>query len=89
MLTSDDIWAELRRRRIHAKDIARALGVAVSTVTRAINGETRAPDPDLLRRIAATINVPVNQLAPGKTPGPTSPKLPRHQPNTQTACPHG
>ncbi|MCA1988722.1 MAG: helix-turn-helix transcriptional regulator [Desulfarculus sp.] len=80
MLTSDDIWAELRRRRIRAKDIARALGVAVSTVTRAINGETRTPAPDLMDHIASEIGVPAEQLAPN---------LPHPQPSAQTACPRG
>ncbi|MCF8066379.1 MAG: helix-turn-helix domain-containing protein [Desulfarculaceae bacterium] len=66
MLHTDDIWAELTRRRIKAKEIAIDLGVATSTVTRAINGETRTPAPTILEDVAARIGVGVEELSPGR-----------------------
>lgn len=66
MLHTDDIWAELTRRRIKAKGIAHDLGVATSTVTRAINGDTREPAPAILEQIAARIGVDVTELRPGR-----------------------
>ncbi len=67
-LTTDDIWAELRRRRVTAKDVARVLGVAHTTVARAINGVTRTPDPRILIYIATLLGVEVEQLCPGRGP---------------------
>ena len=66
MLHTDDIWAELTRRRIKATDIAIDLGVATSTVTRAINGETRCPAPTILENVADRIGVGVEELLPGR-----------------------
>ena len=66
MLRTDDIRAELTRRRIFAKDIALELGLALSTVTRAINGDTRNPDPRILACIAGVLEVAVHDLQPGR-----------------------
>jgi transcriptional regulator with XRE-family HTH domain len=65
MLRTDDIKAELTRRRIFAKDIARELGLALSTVTRAINGDTRNPDPRIFAFIARLLGVAEYELQPG------------------------
>jgi hypothetical protein len=40
--------------------------VATSTVTRAINGETRSPAPTILENVAARIGVGVEELSPGR-----------------------
>lgn len=73
-LNTDDIRAELMRRRLTAKQIAAELGLAVSTVTRAINGETRSPDPRVLPRIAQLLGVSKEELNPG----------PRHPASSQS-----
>ncbi|WP_148227739.1 helix-turn-helix domain-containing protein [Desulfarculus baarsii] len=67
MLTTDDIWAELRRRRVLAVDIARELDCAPSTVTRAINGQTRSPASRILEHVARVIEVAVEELTPGRS----------------------
>ena len=64
MLTADDIWAELRRNRTTASDIAARAGVSPSTVTRTINGDTRDPNPQIIKLIAAVIGQPTNRLQP-------------------------
>lgn len=88
MLHTDDIWAELTRRRITAKDLAIDLGVATSTVTRAINGETRAPAPLILEHIAARIGVKVEDLSPGRPSNrafPSSGKASQNIPQSKVA----
>lgn len=85
MLTSDDIWAELRRRRIQAKDIAAGLGVAISTVTRYLNGETRNPDPRIPACVAALIDAEPGDLAPGETAHDHTDNLAQPQAMAQTA----
>ena len=72
MLHTDDIWAELTRRRITARAIADQLEMATSTVTRAINGETHEPDSRILSCIAEKIGVSVEELAPGRPASSTN-----------------
>jgi transcriptional regulator with XRE-family HTH domain len=76
-LNTDDIRAELTRRRMTAKRIAVELGLATSTVTRTINGETRSPDPRILRRLARLLGVSRKDLSPGPRP--------RRRPQTKAA----
>jgi len=85
MLRTDDIRAELTRRRIFAKDIARELGVALSTVTRAINGDTRNPDPRILKSIARRLGVAEDQLQPGR-PSSFSDHTHNHHGKTISGC---
>ncbi len=88
MLHTDDIWAELTRRRIRAKDIASDLGVATSTVTRAINGETRTPAPTILEDVATRIGVEVEDLSPGRPSSrafPSSGKASQNIPQSKVA----
>lgn len=85
MLTSDDIWAELRRRRIQAKDIAAMLGVAPSTVTRYLHGETRNPDPRLPVCVASLIGAEPGDLAPGESTQDITHNLAQPQAMAQTA----
>ncbi|MBI4799713.1 MAG: helix-turn-helix transcriptional regulator [Desulfarculus sp.] len=65
-LGTDDIWAELARRRITASAIGRALNVSPSTVTRAINGDTREPGSPILIYIATLLGVTAEELKPGQ-----------------------
>ena len=66
ILRTDDIWAELKRRRITATKVAKELGVAKSTVCRGINGDVR-PSPQLLEYIASLLGVSVEELSPGRS----------------------
>ncbi|WP_187288612.1 helix-turn-helix domain-containing protein [Desulfarculus baarsii] len=68
MLSTDDIWAELKRRRITAKAIAANLGVSTSTVTRTINGDTRTPSPSIIAEVSRLIGVGPEFLRPGRSP---------------------
>jgi transcriptional regulator with XRE-family HTH domain len=65
MLGTDEIWVALRHQKFSARKIAQDLGVATSTVARAINGDTRTPDPRIMARIAEVLGVPLEILAPG------------------------
>lgn len=79
MLSTDDIWAELKRRRITAKAIATCLGVSTSTVTRTINGDTRNPSSEIVAEVGRLIGVSPEGLRPGRS---SSLKTI----NTSTAC---
>lgn len=79
MLTTDDIWTALRQRKLSANKIARHLGLHTTTVSRAINGERRNPDPRILPCIAELIGVSPEELAPG-----TRTALPTTKPINQT-----
>ena len=66
ILNTDDIWAELKRRRITATQVAKELGVAKSTVCRGINGDVK-PRRRLLVCIASLLGVSVEELQPGRS----------------------
>ena len=66
ILNTDDIWAELKRRRITATQVAKELGVAKSTVCRGINGDVK-PSRRLLGCIASLLGVSVEELQPGRS----------------------
>lgn len=65
MLGTDDIWAELKRRRITATNVAQSLGVSTSTVTRTINGDIRTPNQEIIAVVAGLLGVCPELLKPG------------------------
>lgn len=65
-LTAGTVRAELARRRISGRELARALGWSLSTTARRLSG-THPFDVDELAAVADYLGVPVSTLLPQRS----------------------